>query len=270
MPCSCKNKRPAPAAPQPVSTHVAQPAAPQQPQQPVYDFSSNVKPNQLCLNCAQKHTSLALSLAQTDSQFDYCIAASQLYLASLHFQQHDKDVARYCRCLAHHMLMQPHTNWLPYIELLLKYTMQEATLTPGWDSVQDYGIDTRSQSASLRSSLLNLCRAYSLLFTEITYEKVNKPTAVGILVHAVIPGYFGRKLKDLRPQVRQIWKILQDAQPDTTQWDGIRLRLEQVIRNVYNIYITVLEPPIGADFSDSASLSQSQSTPNGSTDSTLA
>lgn len=200
----------------------------------IYDFSSTTTPSQSCINCAQKHISLALALYESSKSFDHAVAASEIYLASSHLRKDFPNTAVYCRQLARIILEDLHRNWYSEIKYLLLNIQQ---IQQQSFNIEDTDFSVKSESDALLYALLNVCRVYSLLFTEVTYQSVNRPVAVGLLVRAVLPGIFSRKLLNIRTETRQAWKILQETQPGTDQWQQLKLRIVSIIQSLLQLHM---------------------------------
>lgn len=210
---------------------------------PQYDFVPTVRPYQLCTNCAHKHISYALALVHTGHLFDFCAAAAQVYAANRHLIQHDANLAKYCRVLAHRMLQDLNAplRWYSHLHCLLQHLSGlKQQLYISWDSKQDYGIDLRTQTSATRTALLHLLHAHSLLYTQIAYEVINKDIATGVLVRAIAPGRNSMKLRQLKLKVRQIWKVLQQTAPNSSQYYRMRPLLQDIIRQVIHMYRELL------------------------------
>lgn len=123
-----------------------------------------------------------------------------------------RKVSGYCRCLAHNMLIQPDSpeKWIPYVRSLLLYSGGEGRLLyPSWIPDKDFGADLSSNKAVTRTVLLSMAQAYSLLYTELTYEKLNMQTSVGLLVYAAVCGAKAKETRNLGPEIRKLWKRIQ-------------------------------------------------------------
>lgn len=193
-----------------------------------YDFRASTAPQELCLNCIAKHLGLAYCFLQ-QAYPDNLISVGQLLCAAEHCKNTQEPSFQYFRQLALRVLRNPADKELgKQLAKALQGLIEEGALPAAQDSTFD--------ASPLQEFLLRLLLAYSLLFVELLYEKVNTPWAVAHLAFASA-SYF-RTTRDLKmyEQMRQFWKMVQAMQPQDQTYIKVRDQLWGYISSYYRQY----------------------------------
>lgn len=218
-----------------------------------WDFSTTVKPNQLCLYCAAKHIAYASVLFQSRIVQDIAAAAGQLMLASSHYLQYDTFASVYCKSLAFYLVrdMPDGLQWNQELKTLMTYAAnpdQGYQLTPFWNySDNPTGMqDAHQVQIPFIYAILNMSAAFSLLFAQPGYLQINKNYAVGYLNAAAsvhLPGYLmytqNKQHKYNIQKIRQLWKIIQIMKPDSQQYYQCRFRLQTLLHKYIAMYMDI-------------------------------
>lgn len=233
MPCSCKkNSAPKVAAIQPstgASKYVSTPiVVPQEIFSDSYSFGATTTPEDLCLNCISKHLGLAWHFLDQDSP-DNLIAAGQLLCAAQHCKNHQLPSYRSFSNLALKILRNPKDAKLK--EELAKH-LQNLYLNRHLPQQEQLSAD-RTQ---LQIFIMQLLFAYSLVFVQLLYQKVNIPWAVSNI--AFFTFHYVRFKKDRKTyqEMRRIWKMLQDMQPQDDTYLKAREEFWGFILQYYKLY----------------------------------
>lgn len=186
-----------------------------------YDFSANTKPLQTCTNCAEKHISLAVALVKTGGELNNRIAVGQLMAASYHYNQALPQLA----VIAQHQAQYILINTIPDIQALqnlLKEANKASTNINATKSIP------KKVEYSPVDAMKHICLAYTLLFTQIFYQNINRSYAVGELVLAAL--YLQEKDRATARHLREIWKVVQQiVQPNDQDYKNSKAMLQKLI-----------------------------------------
>lgn len=212
MPCACRSKG---IRHQKVITPTKQQKTVQQvlktvPTQEVqYDFTSTVKPQDFCTNCALKHIALAITLLDQDTQMNKWLAAAQIYLAGLHYKQKSSNLFNICLMVSKKIILETQQTEVS-LKRLLNFALNSA-IKHKFGALMQEVINIEFLKARLLQSCLLIHTVYSLLFLQITYEQLNRPYAIGHLEKASMQLAKYHQTYKLRSQLRKLWKIIQQA-----------------------------------------------------------
>lgn len=211
MPCSCrkssalKTAYTTPSNNQPsYSTNVTVRAQMgQQEASDSYSFGATTKPDQLCLNCIAKHVGLAYQfLSQPMPQ--RLIAAGELICASNHAAALKPGIADFFRNLAIRIVRNPsEEDYKEELQKCLNTLYEEGQLPTA------QGLDLKDR---FEDGLIRLLTAYSMLFVEVLYEKVNLPWVVSNIAFVANRQFSAsRNIEDFT-KFRELWKTIQSIQ----------------------------------------------------------
>lgn len=230
MPCSCKLKSSDVKYVPPKSLQVklaevkqVQPAKAAQP----YDFSATTKPSQLCLNCVSKHLGLAYLFLRQQLPYKL-VSIGQLMCASQHLYNMQLPEANYMHSLALKLLRDPENK---EVQSRIEKVLQDL-----YETSQLPGIQQREEGTPLQEYLLTLLLVYSLVFTQIMYQKSNIPWAVSHLAQASIFYFEASRNREQFQSTREIWKLLQDIKDFNKEYSSAKSRLWNFIEQLYNEY----------------------------------
>ena len=201
MACSCKKKNITQQQVQKQAQKIVLPIIKQQEQ---YTFTATTKPLDSCAFCAAKHIALALVLLNKNTQMDTLIALGQLMAAKYHYntqEQVQTKLLDYTIDLLFNNKFQVTTQ---IVQSLRSLAQQAQYIRQIPQSIQEV---PSSVQYSPKEALKHACLAYSLLFTQLFYQTINKPYAIGELVLAAL--HLQEQDRQRAKHLRQIWKVVQ-------------------------------------------------------------
>lgn len=206
-----------------------------------YDFTPTVKPDELCIYCAIKHLSFALILLQQDTLEDKVVAIGQLMCARYHLRQFNKSTSIYFAVLIVKCILNEDIS--EYIKQLIVELQSKRTKANIKDIIQKYSIYKEYINYSfLRNAVMPLqylAYAYALMFSQPSYQNINRIYAVGALSRAAhLMNTHGLDFKSYLDQTREIWKMIQSQQDTTQKHNSISYKLLQMMINMYTMNIS--------------------------------
>lgn len=209
------------------------------PKKQNFDFNATVLPQQLCIYCAIKHLSFVAILLQQNTLQDKCIAAGQLLCVRAHLKDTFKGSFIYLTQLAISVLLGENIqDILKQLILQLQDKKQNFSFVQTYlkekQQVQKYFFKYNDLKNTL-SPFLYVYYAYALLFTEPSYEEINKSYAIGALNKAA---YQLNKLNvqtyyDQVQAIREIWKLIEAEQDYKKSYNLAQAHLNLFINNTY-------------------------------------
>lgn len=191
MACSCKKKK--------LNTQT-------------YDFNPTTKPLQSCYVCASKHISFALALLKRQTIQDTLIAIGQLQAATYHYNLNKTELSSKLQRAIDLILEAKCATTQQVIELLQDCVKQAMTYSQKADTTQQI---VPSTQYSVKEALKHACLAYTLMYTQLFYEQINKPYAIGQLILTAL--HLQEQDRQAAKYARQIWKVLQQVKVPNDQ-----------------------------------------------------
>lgn len=223
MACSCKKKQQATQTTENV-------------QKVTYEFDTTVKPLQSCYVCASKHISLALVLIKKQTVQDMLVAIGQLQAATYHYNLNKTKIADRLKSIIQKIISSKLLLDDATLEQLqqcaiqsMQYQLPAQTTQPIPSTVQ----------YNPKEALKHACLAYSLLFTQLFYQQINKPYAIGQLVLAAL--HLQAQDRDRAKRLRQIWKVVQEIkQPNDQDYVKSRTMLMDLLKELQQALIIIV------------------------------
>lgn len=177
-----------------------------------YDFSVSTKPLQTCPYCASKHLALALALLNKKNIKESLIALGQLMAALYHYNIQQTAQVHRIQDIIQDLFQSKFEVTKQLLDNLSLIASQAMYIKILQSSKQQI---TSATQYSPKEALKHAALAYSLLFTQLFYQQINKPYAIGQLVLAAL--HLQQKDRDRARKLRQIWKIVQQIQQPNDQ-----------------------------------------------------
>lgn len=202
-----------------------------------YDFSSTTQPTQYCINCIQKHLSVCVALIERGGIVSKLVATGQLLLAAQHYAEQNKALSLKCYYTGLQMLQNigDVNVYLPKIKELLRNTCETTDVQEQqwWSYVEVPKLTSSTTYWSYPfACLLQLCGAYGLVFTQLTYQMLNKAFAVGKL--GMIATQYVKIGKNKEAQkLRHIYKKMQEITGRDIIYMQVRQQLQDFIKDEY-------------------------------------
>lgn len=201
-----------------------------------YDFSTTTKPLQTCPYCASKHIDLALVLLQKNTIEDKLIAIGQLMAATYHYN-------------TTHIFLTKQINQVLslFIDNKFQYTQQirNKVVSIADQAMQVTNLPDNTQKIpstcqySPKEALKHACLAFSLLFTQLFYQRINKAYAVGELILAAL--HLQQKDRARAKKLRQIWKVVQQIkEPNDQDYNKSRTMLMDFLKELQQSLIIIV------------------------------
>lgn len=223
MACSCKKK-------QQVQTIKAT------VEESTYQFDTTVKPLESCYVCASKHISLALTLIKKQTVQDMLVAIGQLQAATYHYNLNKTKIADRLKNIIQKIISSKLLIDDATLQQLQQCTIQSmqyqlpAETTQAIPSTAEY---------NPKEALKHACLAYSLLFTQLFYQQINKPYAIGQLILAAL--HLQAQDRDRAKKLRQIWKVVQQIkQPNDQDYVKSRDMLMSFMKDLQQALIIIV------------------------------
>lgn len=198
-------------------TTVTQPVT-VEPTKVTYNYQATTKPLQSCPYCASKHISLALALIKDNQKGAILIAIGQLMAASYHYNKAQSTQYNALISIVDKIIdskFQVDSDIIAQLSSLAGQAQQITVLRQAKQQIPS------TFQYSPREALKHACLAFSLMFTQIFYQTINKSYVVGQLVLAAL--HLQQQDRPRAKKLRQIWKVVQEIKGPNDQ-DYIKSR----------------------------------------------
>ena len=213
-----------------------------------FDFTPTVKPDQVCFNCAMKHMGFASVLLQQNTSQDFILAAAEVAQAGSHYMNFDPTLASLYQQLAQRMIVD-YPDKRRHLKHFKKLLQTAFKLFLGQEIILDNSNNEQQNYFGAQEIFVEILKqlgtAYSLLYAQLGYEDINRMYAVGALVHAADQAQALQMFSGIRPKIRELWKIVQEAHNTHQQREQARQRLLALIRQTLHLY-QVFKAPVQA------------------------
>lgn len=236
MPCSCKaNKSVQYKQPTSQVIYTKKPAV-------SYNFDSTTRPDQYCVMCIIKHLSIVTSLLQFSNPLSYVVAAGQLFLVFKHLYNMNKQKASFFYYLAMDMIQNPDRRLAVDFDAVIMDFVQDKPLTVDKDLPEPRIREDYKQYYTMSDALLALSSAYSLMFTQPTYERINKIYAIGDLSTTILTLIKNNFPVEVTRKIRECWKLLQQVTGQyTDDYFKCKKQMQSLLSYTYHIYLKKLK-----------------------------
>lgn len=229
MPCSCKKNKPQ--EKQLVQTVTKdnkvqnKPVQLNFPESDSFDFTATTQPLDTCYYCAMKHIALANAVMQFDDNFTI---AGELQLAGYHYNTANKAMSDKCKQYARKAITDKELVYRNLPELMKQSVSLDAV------AVSDKELHPGDLNYDSVASAVHLAAAFSMMYTELFYQHVNKGFAVGELVLAAVN--IQKLHRDIAKHIREAWKVLQEiVEPNDQYYVNAREKLLSIKQQLLNV-----------------------------------